>query len=145
MLQQHLPFTVLKHPEIGIIFNSSIAASLQQHLPFTVLKHFLCPDPTPQMRRLQQHLPFTVLKPFNSAFSLSFLTLFCCNSTYRLRYWNFICSANSSQTCLLQQHLPFTVLKPSILNGFLSFYFFSCNSTYRLRYWNLKQIERWRK
>ena len=36
-----------------------------------------------------------------------------CNSTYRLRYWNF------NEFCHLECHIP------------------SCNSTYRLRYWNV--------
>ena len=38
--------------------------------------------------RLQQYLPFTVLKRIlNDAFN-RFTSLYCCNSTYRLRYWN---------------------------------------------------------
>ena len=35
---------------------------LQQHLPFTVLKHQLFYRPSSTNRKLQQHLPFTVLK-----------------------------------------------------------------------------------
>ena len=37
LLQQHLPFTVLKLTEAAIIINISLLM-LQQHLPFTVLK-----------------------------------------------------------------------------------------------------------
>ena len=61
----------------------------------------------------------------------------CCNSTYRLRYWNFNTNRNFiAWICdALQQYLPFTVLKLSdIIETYLNF--FSCNSTYRLRYWN---------
>ena len=36
----------------------------------------------------------------------------CCNSTYRLRYWNEKMVATSSRFRMLQQYLPFTVLKP---------------------------------
>ena len=63
LLQQHLPFTVLKLTEAAIIINISLLM-LQQHLPFTVLK----PDKKlfnllKACIALQQHLPFTVLKP----------------------------------------------------------------------------------
>ena len=84
-----------------------------------------------------------------------------CNSTYRLRYWNYEelikCCCSHDE---LQQYLPFTVLKPDAsfehytdlkqLQQYLPFtvlkrFFWrlvsigrspSCNSTYRLRYWN---------
>ena len=135
MLQQYLPFTVLKLKIIEAIFIFKFS-ELQQYLPFTVLKHAICIT-KPFMvvigvatvltvygietgnqkssllfgtiRRLQQYLPFTVLKlPIISYQHL-----------------------NISQ---LQQYLPFTVLK--------RFYFacttcrcsIRCNSTYRLRY-----------
>ena len=87
LLQQHLPFTVLKLcnlPRRGEIFYEG----LQQHLPFTVLKrpssdylqgglsvattptvygietHTVSPAPLKYLESLQQHLPFTVLKPY---------------------------------------------------------------------------------
>ena len=61
MLQQYLPFTVLKHlKEAGVKINTD---KLQQYLPFTVLK------PNGEISfnifkiiQLQQYLPFTVLK-----------------------------------------------------------------------------------
>ena len=62
----------------------------------------------------------------------------CCNSTYRLRYWN-----NKTfhmllklTTTTLQQYLPFTVLKLPLINSKDFCPPISCNSTYRLRYWN---------
>ena len=58
---------------------------LQQHLPFTVLK--LIEDKIYRFKEdteLQQHLPFTVLKLGNR--TLLDYTTMCCNSTYRLRY-----------------------------------------------------------
>ena len=63
---------------------------------------------------MQQLLPFTVLKPnFLYFFSNVANILGCCNSSYRLRYWN----GNFS---------------PSFNRVACS----SCNSSYRLRYWN---------
>ena len=61
MLQQHLPFTVLK---LLLEFKSKEAAlKLQQHLPFTVLKLIKVVDiKGRETAELQQHLPFTVLK-----------------------------------------------------------------------------------
>ena len=60
----------------------------------------------------------------------------CCNSAYRLRYWNPRSNVAPPRIRSLQQCLPFTVLK---LNGFLLnlLLSFSCNSAYRLRCWNV--------
>ena len=58
---------------------------LQQCLPFTVLK----PNGTFDVEvkdKLQQCLPFTVLKPSISCKISCFSITCCCNSTYRLRY-----------------------------------------------------------
>ena len=60
MLQQYLPFTVLKR-NLVYLLELLNACQLQQYLPFTVLKLM---TPAPQMGN-----------PFAS-----------CNSTYRLRY-----------------------------------------------------------
>ena len=134
--------------------------------------------------KLQQHLPFTVLKPFclghQALLSIgvataptvygietivlitAFWIAFCCNSTYRLRYWNYhkisltqqriLLSCNSTYRLRywngkipskkisprrgLQQHLPFTVLKQYSFSAISPWDSDSCNSTYRLRYWN---------
>ena len=65
----------------------------------------------------------------------------CCNSTYRLRYWNAaIINNQDARTFKLQQYLPFTVLKLSISTSSKSS-FNRCNSTYRLRYWNFAVLE----
>ena len=61
---------------------------------------------------LQQYLPFTVLKR-SSIEATDLSRMFCCNSTYRLRYWNY-----------------------SALEFFCHLAYCRCNSTYRLRYWN---------
>ena len=61
----------------------------------------------------------------------------CCNSAYRLRYWNNIISVIKSSLIKLQQCLPFTVLKPYHRIMLVSFDWISCNSAYRLRYWNV--------
>ena len=59
---------------------------LQQYLPFTVLKriHDIPPETLNTKTRLQQYLPFTVLKHIGvSTFTLLQSS---CNSTYRLRH-----------------------------------------------------------
>ena len=59
MLQQHLPFTVLKLIPLreGILY----LQPLQQHLPFTVLKRVKVYDFCfKHFTWLRQHLPFTV-------------------------------------------------------------------------------------
>ena len=88
MLQQYLPFTVLKPQEISPR-RGNFRSQLQQYLPFTVLKlwNLSCLLKSNGCR-LQQYLPFTVLKQ-NSEFC----------------FW---CSAFIIE---LQQYLPFTVLK----------------------------------
>ena len=88
LLQQYLPFTVLKLMALASLRFLSIL--LQQYLPFTVLKHSLIVRPVAKdksvatvltvygietaerftkvgisMLKLQQYLPFTVLKPLS--------------------------------------------------------------------------------
>ena len=112
------------------------------------------------LKVLQQYLPFTVLKPTSTAIVL-LSWIFCCNSTYRLRYWNYRLSGfipNQLSSCnstyrlrywngikkyipyikkqRLQQYLPFTVLKLIMDSINAQHPITSCNSTYRLRYWN---------
>ena len=59
MLQQYLPFTVLKLATIDSM-SLRIATTLQQYLPFTVLKrNYLCYIFLLSVA-LQQYLPFTV-------------------------------------------------------------------------------------
>ena len=63
--------------------------------------------------QLQQYLPFTVLKLTREYTTLASTIFTCCNSTYRLRYWNFIFNFSDFAEFIfkLQQYLPFTVLK----------------------------------
>ena len=85
LLQQYLPLAVLKLP---IIFLHSIIAFLW----------------------LQQYLPLAVLK--REFIGYTDWSVSCCNSTYRLRYWNvplFLLVNWFSK--LLQQYLPLAVLK----------------------------------
>ena len=62
--------------------------------------------------RLQQYLPFTVLK-HSISIPNALKVFICCNSTYRLRYWNIRRRAFGIDwsAIMLQQYLPFTVLK----------------------------------
>ena len=93
--------------------STAITVLLQQYLPFTVLKQAASTNLQAVLSSLQQYLPFTVLK--HSTYLLAQLDVFRsgCNSTYRLRYWN---ATNNffilfSFPSMLQQYLPFTVLK----------------------------------
>ena len=133
-LQQHLPFTVLKlwrmkYQFVGLRCNSTYR--LRYWNAASKLKNFL------YFRLLQQHLPFTVLKlkdyaeihskgdsrvataltVYGIETSWKIQSLYkrnqkCCNSTYRLRYWNLLFNS----AILLNEE--------------------RCNSIYRLRYWN---------
>ena len=110
-MQQYLPFTVLKLP---LATTSTLYVSikwLQQYLPFTVLKQNASPIER-TLVKLQQYLPFTVLKLAAVAAGDRNIAMRC-NSTYRLRYWNFIKDfvATINKDLTLQQYLPFTVLK----------------------------------
>ena len=63
----------------------------------------------------------------------------CCNSTYRLRYWN-LKKYNGIQIQYLYVATVLTVYGIETLNASLILLFLirsSCNSTYRLRYWNI--------
>ena len=64
MLQQYLPFTVLKQSSYAYeIAQVNDELKLQQYLPFTVLKpHFFKVRMNLALETLQQYLPFTVLK-----------------------------------------------------------------------------------
>ena len=134
MLQQSLPFTVLKHESKKVIWNQRLKW-LQQSLPFTVLKRWFFTRivsvyfrvatvltvygiETASLRRtasifssLQQSLPFTVLKLNFNVISLRSNSNRC-NSPYRLRYWNGLETVQAYMSMsVLQQSLPFTVLK----------------------------------
>ena len=61
MLQQYLPFTVLKLNPLGHQTFHHYRV-LQQYLPFTVLKPFEHIRDFDHHVQLQQYLPFTVLK-----------------------------------------------------------------------------------
>ena len=109
LLQQYLPFTVLKPFKI-FRRNFKFNALLQQYLPFTVLKPNNVPQSTDKSNsKLQQYLPFTVLKHRN--YNTQTKWIWSCNSTYRSRYWNTIwaISLACSFTKQLQQHLFFTI------------------------------------
>ena len=85
MLQQYLPFTVLKLPtgNSPLPAVNLVATVLTVYGIETTLKDLVLLSTF----MLQQYLPFTVLKrPFLSP-TLS-REESRCNSTYRLRYWN---------------------------------------------------------
>ena len=132
MLQQYLPFTVLKPTTSYSFFSNS--TSLQQYLPFTVLKHIM-------QRSWNQR---------NDS----------CNSTYRLRYWNSSINNPSTKATIVATVLTVYGIETTcefhivsrnnvLVATVLTVYgietssaiqhcnnYCSCNSTYRLRYWN---------
>ena len=83
-LQQCLPLAVLKLCFPFLLWILGI--QLQQCLPLAVLKLSVQRTRGVIIRQLQQCLPLAVLKPAITT-SLAF-TFTCCNSAYRLRYWN---------------------------------------------------------
>ena len=110
LLQQYLPFTVLK-----------------QVINLRILEHICLSCNSTYRLRYWNLLEFH--KYIESRRT-------CCNSTYRLRYWNIRATCNRYSPFLkLQQYLPFTVLKRLSVSFWMSI-MLSCNSTYRLRYWN---------
>ena len=115
---------------------------MQQYLPFTVLKRLIEIYKWFGTGTLQQYLPFTVLK-LHGKLIFTFWTWCSCNSTYRLRYWNWtiywdwISRAIDVATVLTVYGIE-TIRHQ--LNITIS-YHLSCNSTYRLRYWNSNTIE----
>ena len=62
---------------------------LQQCLPLAVLKHSNdLYTHSVKIKSLQQCLPLAVLKQTTSDFCIVAANKICCNSAYRLRYWN---------------------------------------------------------
>ena len=99
----------------------------------------------------------TLILPFTICISI------CCNSAYRLRYWNaWATNSENEKISKLQQCLPFTVLKLFICHWHVKWInwvatvltvygiethvinhkivYHGCNSAYRLRYWNLSEL-----
>ena len=61
-----------------------------------------------------------------------------CNSTYRLRYWNFGISAVNFNCAHSVATAPTVYGIETVASSSVSkLYAISCNSTYRLRYWNV--------
>ena len=135
MLQQYLPFTVLKLsvitvPHLGYIrvatvltvygietfinnewLDNEFTTKLQQYLPFTVLKRSTTPTSRcDSLARLQQYLPFTVLKHRRSFFMVFFISVATVLTVYGIETFSIFKSKRSSSV-VLQQYLPFTVLK----------------------------------
>ena len=105
---------------------------LQQYLPFTVLKLFFggCYCETETFIVLQQYLPFTVLKLIKYALNKTELIVATVLTVYGIETKAYSNSFPVSET--LQQYLPFTVLK--LTTFCFRIFTTSCNSTYRLRY-----------
>ena len=109
---------------------------LQQYLPLAVLKREEWDD---FVRRISRCCNSTYRLRYWNNYSLSPPSMNpCCNSTYRLRYWNEIKMKKNEKLVLkLQQYLPLAVLKHwgrSLCP--VGENTDCCNSTYRLRYWN---------
>ena len=109
---------------------------LQQYLPFTVLKLTINTELIHRLSPLQQYLPFTVLKLWMPITEWFFIIG--CNSTYRLRYWNVLSNRNNRILQVATVLTVYGI--ETIVIWLVTFCFaprvVRCNSTYRLRYWN---------
>ena len=85
---------------------------LQQHLPFTVLKPKKISGRRPLYLKLQQHLPFTVLKRFTIRHNMKLISFWVATAltVYGIETIYLFIFPNLTNT--LQQCVPFTVLKP---------------------------------
>ena len=135
-LQQCLPFTVLKRRKYETIV---VRHELQQCLPFTVLKR----NNMPLLKKKIKVAVATVLTVYGietDSFSDVVIDIrICCNSAYRLRYWNeypLEHSASVLKGCNSAYRLRYWNSEISVI----VIASFSCNSTYRLRYWNFKYV-----
>ena len=159
-LQQYLPFTVLKlNRTIWVLWWKcsvvatvltvygietccltdiviDICVSLQQYLPFTVLKQLLGSYFVDSERLVATVLTVYGIETINS--NLVSPAKICCNSTYRLRYWNVSSTSRkdkNSSGCNSTYRLRYWNFHIS-RNFLLLLWMVCCNSTYRLRYWN---------
>ena len=158
-LQQHLPFTVLKPYETCEFYRDNcIVATAPTVYGIETIRY--------QYRMLWNFSVATAptvygIETVNIVRRFIRSIFFCCNSTYRLRYWNLLALPYTKELSpvataptvygietpiflsvmawlwlALQQHLPFTVLKLRDYSNTVLRQI-SCNSTYRLRYWNM--------
>ena len=61
----------------------------------------------------------------------------CCNSTYRLRYWNWVTSLNNAREEDVVIVLTVYGIETAFFHTSTTNWSCRCNSTYRLRYWNI--------
>ena len=114
---------------------ANVTTALQQCLPLAVLKQDIFRNRV-IILKLQQCLPLAVLKRLINV--LSYVHVSCCNSAYRLRYWNNPIGLNISpfsRRCNSAYRLRYWNSNSAIFC--LTAYSASCNSAYHLRYWNL--------
>ena len=133
------PYRLRYWNSFAVLLSTASITLLQQCLPFTVLKRIVTHRNRFYTIWLQQCLPFTVLKRFSDVkVNISILIgvatvltvygietfgnlpsdkqpIICCNSAYRLRYWNTLTLNSFLPNALsLQQYLSFTILKLSL-------------------------------
>ena len=79
------------------------------------------------------------IETMSDLFFRQFFTVFSCNSSYRLRYWNF--SISPDWRIKQEVATALTVYGIETTNSYpwCSLRTSSCNSSYRLRYWNYKK------
>ena len=134
MLQQYLPFTVLKHigwccrqlPYIAVATVLTVYG-IETKFQTQPLEKINCCNSTYRLRYWNYDIILEITFEFdrgcNSTYRLRYwnirmrnlqnVLLWSCNSTYRLRYWNTQFTPSIGVSLKLQQYLPFTVLKPS--------------------------------
>ena len=113
---------------------------LQQHLPFTVLKRISHQEGS--NRYFVATAPTVYGIETHRSYSTSVLDHQSCNSTYRLRYWNWRVIRNWMPASLLVATVPtvYGIETIHYMQLLVTFHGFRCNSTYRLRYWNTTNL-----
>ena len=112
----------------------NLSTLLQQYLPFTVLKLYIKPAYYVFCDRVATVL--TVYGIETLRWCQPFYFHRSCNSTYRLRYWNRLSRATLQQFLRVATVLTVYGIETceGVRPGFDNLW--CCNSTYRLRYWN---------
>ena len=114
--------------------------TLQQYLPFTVLKLEFFKFP-------KLYIDFVATVPTvygietNTDTEFNFGGVLSCNSTYRLRYWNYVLAElihDNSTSCNSTYRLRYWNNHTHVHSQVQTH---GCNSTYRLRYWNLQWLQ----
>ena len=135
MLQQYLPLAVLKPATPAFTFSKPIVATvptacgIETYQMFHLLPRKKSVATVPTACGIETHV--------HHWYQLRQLTS-CCNSTYRLRYWNSMIWPIILGAIIKVATVPTACGIETIQLRYLWYHLrlIRCNSTYRLRYWN---------